>query len=91
MTTTYRLDIEPGANPFWTDMPEVRPRTRMRPGPTAKQPIVIVISDEGMATIPSGADVQVDVYGAAKYKDVRDEGVARWSRYDEMKPKKKEK
>ena len=87
MTTLLRRDnTQPGVG---TDMPDARPRSRMRLAPGRTETAVVEIDDDGKATIPEG--VEVDTYAGAKYKDVRDEGVATWARRDGSKKPKKEK
>lgn len=76
----YRLDDN--VDYSWTDMREVRPRTRMKLASGESGPILVVIDDRGVATVPEGVDV--DTYEGEEYADVRAEGEAYWAARDKQ-------
>jgi len=57
---------------YWTDMPEAQPRSRARV--KNKRPDAqIIVNDDGSLSYDPDANIEIDTYQAAKYKDVREE------------------
>jgi hypothetical protein len=81
----YRLDDN--IDRYWVDMPEVRPRTRMRLAEGEDGPVQVLIDRHGKATfVPPGSEqkVEIDTYQGEGYEAVRAEGEAYWRRRDEQ-------
>jgi hypothetical protein len=65
----------------WTDVPEARPRARIRTSDGEGNAVVTVDVDGGMHWHP-GKDVVVDRYDGDEYAAIRAEGEERWARVD---------
>jgi len=58
---------------YWVDMPEAQPRARARVKKKDGPPAQIIVEDDGSLSYDPDADIEIDTYQAAKYKDVREE------------------
>jgi len=84
IAATYVIDWAP-ASPevitpegVWTDLPEARPRCRVRvhQGDPA---VTIPITRDGAMHHDPAAALEIDAYEGRQYADVRAEGEARWT------------
>ena len=85
VTATYVVqfsELSPGSDVgVWSDVPEARPRCRVR---VAKgDPAVSVpVTKDGVMHHDPGAKLEVDLYEGDGYEQVRAEGEARWAAVD---------
>jgi hypothetical protein len=80
IAATYTIEATEPAG-AWTDLPEARPRCRMRVTDDDTRVVVIVTRDGSLHYDPK-AKLKVDTYPGEKYAEVRAESDARWARYD---------
>ena len=78
IAATYTIAPWPDNTGPWTDIPEARPRCRLRV--TGTDPVVIVVDTDGHLHHPKTDKIAVDRYAGDDYADVRAEGRARWTR-----------
>ncbi len=78
IAATYTIAPWPDDNGPWTDIPEARPRCRVRV--TGTDPVVIVVDTDGSLHHPKNPKLKIDQYPGAGYAQVRAEGEARWTR-----------
>jgi hypothetical protein len=79
VAATYTIAPWPGDNGPWTDIPEARPRCRVRIDDGA-DPVTVVVDTGGHLHHPKDAGLVTDRYPGEGYADVRAEGRARWTR-----------
>jgi hypothetical protein len=73
----YVITDDPNLPGAWTDVPEVKPRCRVRVKAGAG-PALVVVTTDGEMHLEAGARVDVDGYEGDEYAKVREEGEQRW-------------
>lgn len=80
ITATYTITMQDPAE-SWTDIPEARPRCRMKVTDDDAQ-VIVVVTRDGTLHYDRKAKLKIDEYQGEKYADVRAESEQRWARYD---------